>query len=277
MAAVIPVLTNKSVPMPSVEIYFSSLGSGSPAFITVYRLADGETNIVRTANYVSATSAFTVIDYEAPFGVVISYYAEVFTASGVSLGKSPIATTTLNVDEIWVHDPLDLTNRLVITPYTSEITLAQNSFETIERNYDFNLSNVIGKKKPVIQYYGEKAIQGLEFEVITSTNVAYQSVKTMLETAPVLIRTPAMMSNLPRLLYGVLRASQRPLTWHLNTSDEPLTKISFSFDETEQPGISLVFGYYTYTYWKSNYATYSDASTIYGTNTYINAVRNPPV
>jgi len=276
MAAVTPTLTNKTVPMPSVEVYFSGLGSGSPAFITVYRLADGETNVVRTANYVAATTSFTVTDYEAPFGIVISYYAEVFTAGGVSLGTSPIATTTLNVDVIWMHDPLDLSNYAVITPYASDITLAQDSFETIERGFDFNLSNVIGKKKPIIQYYGEKAIQGLEFEVITATNIAYDKIATLLQVAPVLIRTPVRFYNLPRLLYGVLRGSQKPITWHLNSSDEPMTRISLSLDETEQPGIGLIFSYYTYSYWQARYATYTLANAAYGTGTYINAVRNPP-
>jgi hypothetical protein len=276
MAAVTPVLTNKTVPMPSVEVYFSGLGSGSPTRITVYRLADGETNIVRTANNVAATTAFTVTDYEAPFGVVISYYAEVFNAAGTSLGLSPLATTTLNSDSIWVHDPLDLSNFTVITPWASDSTLAQNSFENIERGYDVNLSNVIGKKKPIIQFYGEKAIQGLEFEVITSTNAAYDALELLLQVAPVLIRTPVRFYNLPRLLYGVLRGSQQPLTWHLNTSNQPITRLKFSVDETEQPGIGLVFAYYTYSYWQARYATYTAANAAYGAGTYVNAVRNPP-
>lgn len=276
MAAVTPTLTNRSTPMPSVEVYFSSLGSGSPAYITVYRLADGETNIVRTANYTAASGSFTVTDYEAPFGVVISYYAEVFTSAGASLGVSPIATTTLAVDSVWIHDPLDLSNYLVITPYASDATLGIESFSSIQRSYDFNVSSVIGKKKPIIQYYGEKAIQGLEFEVVTSTNAAFDQVEFLIQAAPVLVRTPAKFYNLPRLLYGVLRGSQEPLTWHLTSADQPINRWKLVLDETEQPGIALVFGYYTYTYWQSRYATYTLANAAYGTGTYINAVRNPP-
>lgn len=276
MASVAPTLTQRSTPMPSVEIYFSSLGSGSPAYITVYRLADGETNVVRTANYTAASSSFTVIDYEVPFGVVSSYYSEVFNSAGTSLGTSAVTTTQYDSDSVWIHDPLDLTNYMVVTPYASSATLGQGSFKEMKRGYSFNASGVIGKKKPIIQYYGEKAIQGLDFEVITSSNSATDTLENLLSVAPVLVRTPVKFYNLPRLLYGVLQGSQEPLTWHLTSADEPITRWSLTLDETEQPGIALVFGYYTYTYWQSRYATYTLANAAYGTNTYINAVRNPP-
>jgi hypothetical protein len=276
MASVAPVLTNKSVPVPSVEIYFSSLGTGSPTTITVYRLADGETEIVRTANRAPATTAFTVVDYEVPFGVVVTYFSEVFNAAGTSLGLSSTVTTTVDSDSVWIHDPLDLSNILVVTPYSSDASLGQDSFSQIERGYSFNSSNVIGKKKPIIQFYGEKAIQGLNFEVITSTNVAFDALENLLSVAPIVIRTPPRFYNLPRLLYGVLQGSQEPLTWHLSTSDQPITRWSLTLDETEAPGIDLVFGYFTYSYWASRYATYTLANSAYGTGTYIDAVRNPP-
>jgi hypothetical protein len=276
MASVAPVLTNKSVPVPSVEIYFSSLGTGSPTSITVYRLADGVTEIVRTANRAPATTAFTVVDYEVPFGVVATYFSEVFDAAGTSLGLSSTVTTTVDSDSVWIHDPLDLSNYLVVTPYASSASLGQESFSEISRGYSFNSSNVIGKKKPILQFYGEKAIQGLEFEVITSTNVAFDAVADLLSVAPVAIRTPPRFYNLPRVLYGVLQGSQQPLTWHLNSSDEPITRWALTLDETEAPGIDLVFAYYTYTYWMARYATYTLANSAYGTGTYIDAVRNPP-
>lgn len=276
MASVAPTLTARTTPVPSVEVYFSSLGSGSPAYITVYRLADGETNIVRTANYTSATTAFTVTDYEVPFGVVSSYYSEVFTSAGVSLGKSSITTITVNSDSVWIHDPLDLSTVIAITPYASDATLGQDSFSNIKRGYDFNASKVIGKKKPIVQFYGEKAIEGVEFSVLTASNASVDMMETLLQTAPVLVRTPAKFYNLPRLLYGVLTASQEPLTWQLNSIDQPITRWNLTLDETEQPGIALVFGYYTYTYWQGKYATYTLVNSAYGTGTYINAVRNPP-
>lgn len=276
MAAVAPVLTNKSVPVPSVEVYFSSLGTGSPTTITVYRLADGVTEVVRTANMAPATTAFTVTDYEVPFGVVSTYFCEVFNAAGTSLGVSPTATTTVDSDSVWIHDPLDLSNILVVTPYASSASLGQDSFSNIERGYSFNSSSVIGKKKPILQFYGEKAIQGLGFDIITSTNVAFDAVSNLLSVAPVAIRTPVRFYNLPRVLYGVLQGSQEPLTWHLSTSDEPITRWALTVDETEAPGIDLVFSYYTYSYWQSRYATYTLANTAYGTGTYIDAVRNPP-
>lgn len=276
MATVAPALTAVTLPVPAVEVFFSGLGSGSPAYITVYRLADGETNIVRTANYTAASGSFSVTDYEVPFGVVSTYYSEVFNSAGTSLGTSPLSTITVASDSIWIHDPLDLSNFIAVTPWASDASLGQDSFKEVKRGYDFNASGVIGKKKPIIQFYGEKALQGIEFQVVTATNSAVDSLENLLQVAPVLIRTPARFYNLPRLLYGVLQGSQEPLTWHLNGYDQPITRWNLSVDETEQPGIGLVFGYYTYTYWQSRYATYTLANTAYGTGTYINAVRNPP-
>lgn len=276
MASVAPALTNRTTPMPSVEIFFSSLGTGTPTRITVYRLADGETNIVRTANYTSVTGPFTVIDFEVPLGVPVTYYSEVFNAAGTSLGVSATAVTTVDSDSIWIHDPLDLSNFMIVTPYASTATLGQESFKEISRGYDFNASKVIGKKKPIIQYYGEKAIQGLQFEVITSSTANFDAMENLLTVAPVLVRTPARFYNLPRLLYGVLQGTQEPLTWHLTTQDTPYSRWNLTLDETEQPGIALVFGYFSYSYWQSRYATYTLVNTAYGTGTYINAVRNPP-
>jgi hypothetical protein len=276
MASVTPALTYKSVPMPSVEVYVSGLGSGTPTAISVYRIADGETSLVRGGFKTAASGAFTITDFEAPFGVPVAYYTETFNASGVSQGLSAQATITLSVNQVWMHDPVDLSNAMAVdVSGQGSIVLGAESFSTIKRGYQYNRSNVIGKRKPVVQFYGEKAIDGLEFTLITD-NAGVSEVEDILSTSPVCVRTPAVFTNLPRLLYGVLEATQTPLNWHNASDSAKLTSWAMSFNETEAQSLAVVINFYTYTYWQSRYATYTLANTAYGSGSYINAVRNPP-
>lgn len=276
MASVTPALTYKSVPMPSVEVYVSGLGSGTPTAISVYRIADGETSLVRGGVKTPASGAFTITDYEAPFGVPVAYYTETFNAAGVSQGLSAQETITLAVNQIWLHDPTDLTNAMAVdVAGQGSIVLGAESFSTIKRGYQYNRSNVIGKRKPVVQFYGEKAIDGLEFTLITD-NAGVLEVEDILSTSPVCIRTPANFTNLPRTMYGVLEATQQPLNWHASADASKLTSWVIAFNETEAQSLAVVINYYTYTYWQARYATYTLANAAYGSGSYINAVRNPP-
>lgn len=256
--------------------YTGTVGSNSaPDTITVYRLCDGETNIVRSAKAAVASTAFTINDFEVPFGKPVYYYAETF-ASGSSLGVGERSNTTVNSTEVWVHDPLDLSNGIGIDlSGDNDATLAQGSFGTIARTYDYNRSTVIGKTKPILQFYGEKAIEGLQFEVIAKT-AGSSKLRDLLSTGPVLIRVPGQLSNLPRLMYGVLEASQQPIDWHVSSQTAPLTRWAFTFHETEAQSLDIVVTFYSYAYWQAKYASYDAAAAVYGASTYINAVRNPP-
>lgn len=276
MASVTPTLTYKSVPFPSVEVYVSSLGSGTPTSMTLYRVADGETQIVRGANRLATTSATSVVDFEAPFGVPVAYYTEVFNAAGTSLGLSSQATITLDVSQIWIHDPVDVTNAVAVDlGGNGSIVLGSESFSEIKRSYVYNRSSVIGKRKPIMQFYGEKAIEGLGLSLITD-DAGTLKLEDVLGASPLCVRTPARFTNLPRLMYGVLEGSQSPLNWHVNGESNDITRWDLTFNETEAQSTGIVIAYYTYAYWQARYATYTAAGTAYGSGSYINAVRNPP-
>jgi hypothetical protein len=133
---------------------------------------------------------------------------------------------------------------------------------------------VIGKSRPVLQFYGERALESVNFDVLTKPAGGDQ-MRDLLQTAPVLIRVPGALGNLPRLMYGVLEASQEPLDWHTSTTS-PLTRWSVVYNETEAQSTSVIVTFYSYAYWQSKYATYTAANSAYGSSTYINAVRNPP-
>jgi hypothetical protein len=259
------------------DYYSTTAGTNAtPDTITVYRLCDGETNIVRGAKNYTASSAFTINDFEAPFGKAIQYWA-VTSSSGTSLGIGEIATTTLNVNEIWVHDPLDLTNAIqIFLDGDNDATLGQGSFGQIARGYDYNRTSVLGKSRPVLQFYGEKAIENLQFQILAKA-AANEELMNLLSVGPVLVRVPGALGNIPRLLYCALEASQEPIDWHVAGQAAPLTRWSVTANEVEPQSLDIVITFYSYAYWQSRYSSYTAASTVYGASTYIDAVRNPPL
>ncbi len=92
--------------MPSVQIVVSDVKPGTVA-VDVYRIADGRTTLVRGGIHKSAIGGTTLVDWEAPFGVPIQYRAEQFDSTDTSLGYTETSSTTLDVADTWIHQPLN--------------------------------------------------------------------------------------------------------------------------------------------------------------------------
>tara|TARA_R110002020_G_scaffold48774_5_gene139039 strand:+ start:1336 stop:2265 length:930 start_codon:yes stop_codon:yes gene_type:complete len=71
--------------LPRVEVLLENIASGV-AFVTIRRTASGRTFLVRGAVLQPVTDAISVVDFECPFNRQIQYVAELFDASGISLG-----------------------------------------------------------------------------------------------------------------------------------------------------------------------------------------------
>jgi hypothetical protein len=95
-----------AAPMPRAEVRFTSLAAGT-ASVTVWRRSEGRSVVVRGALRAVASAAFARVDFEIPFGVPATYWAEMFDAAGVSLGVTGETSTVLHSDDMWVHNPLD--------------------------------------------------------------------------------------------------------------------------------------------------------------------------
>jgi hypothetical protein len=248
----------------------------TPDSITVYRSVNGTTTQVRGAVLASVAGSYFVTDYEAPFGVTITYWAETF-AAGTSLGVGDSSSTVLAVSQMWIHDPLDPTNNIAITLGGYDYaTLGAKSFEGIQKGVRYNKSVVVGKTKPVLQFYGLKSIENAQFEVYTY-DYADADMSNLLAVSPVCIRVPAAMVSLPPLMYGVVEGSANPETWRWESTD-PLTRWSLTFNETDAPNTAIVFAVYSYAYWATRYSasTYASVNGVYGTNSYIYSIKNPP-
>lgn len=98
-------------PRPRVLVTFTTLATGTQT-INVYRTAEGRTFKVRGGVNLFAVGGVSVMDLESPFGVPASYQAEQFNSSGVSLGFTDQATSTIPSsvlpDSSWaaIHQPL---------------------------------------------------------------------------------------------------------------------------------------------------------------------------
>jgi len=257
--------------------YFEGGPGTTPDSLTVWRQADGLTEPVRNANAISANTSFLVTDYEAPIGITVSYWVETF-ASGVSLGVSDTSTTTVNDARMWITDPLNPRNSMAIQlGGYGTATLGRNTFESIKRTYRFNKSVVLGKARPVMQFYGQKGIEGAHFEVLTH-DAGDIAMENLISVAPVLIRVPAAMPNLPARLYGIMEPEQQPQSWRFESANQ-LTLWSINFTETEPQSLSIVFSVYSYAYWAARYGSYAYVSlplATYNANTYLYSAQNPP-
>lgn len=99
-------VSTDAAPCPRAEVLFSSFAAGTTA-VDVYRLAAGREYQVRGAVKASVAGALSRVDFEIPFGVPVQYRAEMFNSSGLSLGITDSGTTTVDVADTWVHNPLD--------------------------------------------------------------------------------------------------------------------------------------------------------------------------
>ncbi len=93
-------------PAPRVEVLLSDLPAGVES-VTVYRLAAGRQYQVRGAVNAATAGALSRIDFEVPFGIPVTYRAELFDADGLSLGFTESSTVQVDCPDTWVHNPLD--------------------------------------------------------------------------------------------------------------------------------------------------------------------------
>src|SRR6185312_8850752 len=191
-----PTLTAKTTPGPGVEVYFPTLDAAG-ATITVWRVADGSREEVRGAKRATVSGDFVVTDWEVPFGVVSTYVGELFDASGASvLGAS--SAIQVDSDEVYISNPID-PNQVYV------VNLEAASFGQIQRTRRTEQVFVMGMQRPFEQNWGLGGIEGLPFTLWTETVSDSDNVDLLLQSSPLLIRTPPRFSTLPRSLVASIK------------------------------------------------------------------------
>jgi hypothetical protein len=101
-----PELTPNTSGNPFVEVFFSPDDlPAEAARLRVYRFSDNRTWLVRGG--VDIVPGVAALDWECPFQSSVSYRAEMFDDTGLSLGFTDVGTTSLDYSGTVVHQPLD--------------------------------------------------------------------------------------------------------------------------------------------------------------------------
>lgn len=100
-----PELTSDTSGNPRVEVFFDSSELDSDATrLRMYRFSENRTWLVRGGVDVPPGSA--ALDFEVPFNTLSTYRAEMFDASGQSLGFTDTSSTEVEYEGTVVHQPL---------------------------------------------------------------------------------------------------------------------------------------------------------------------------
>jgi hypothetical protein len=106
-APTVTALTDET-PAPRTDVLFSSLDPDTASLRGIHRLGDNRDYLVRGSIDIDVAGATSRLDHEAPFGIPLTYRAEMLNGAGDSLGFTDASDpVTLDVDDTWVHNPLD--------------------------------------------------------------------------------------------------------------------------------------------------------------------------
>lgn len=109
-----PELTQDLSDNPRVEVYFDPADLDPDTHqIRMYRFSENRTWLVRGG--VDVTPGSAALDYEVPFYTTATYRAEMFAIDGTSIGFTDTSSTTVEVDDVWVHNPLVPTRAVLLS------------------------------------------------------------------------------------------------------------------------------------------------------------------
>lgn len=224
-------------PCPRMQVFVDDLPTAARK-LTLTRTAQGRTTRVRGAVNVDVAGAFQTQDVECGFQVDSTYRAEVFDAAGVSLGFTPTASARLDVNESWVHNPLDPQG-------ATAIDVADTSGRALSR--PINGERFYPEQRVLAMFVTGRrlGLQGVELYFSTDLPDVATKFEAMLggyeeddATVPVLcVRTPPF-TDFPRTFYaGILSPTLKPVNVHMGGT---LREWEASADEAAPPFPGIV-------------------------------------
>jgi hypothetical protein len=144
---------------PGVDVVIQNLGGADSA--TLFRFAGGRQFEVRSAVRVPVAGALSRLDWEAPAGLV-TYRAQLFSASGVSLGFTASASIEVELDRCWVHNPLDPTGAVAVM-------LQDNSARSLSRPVQGETFFPLGRRAGVVVSGVRSGLRGVTLDMVTDT------------------------------------------------------------------------------------------------------------
>lgn len=232
--SVIPTLD--SAPCPRVEVVVTDIHPNATT-VTLFRSAGSRELPVRGALNAIVDSALTRIDFEVPFGVDAAYRVQMFDSTGASMGYSTATTVNLDVQETWVHNPLDAWSSAVVA-------FDEGAARSIQRPFEGEVVWPQGRTVGVVLGGQRRGIQDVVLDVRADTANA-DKLQAMFgsygeRTTPVICFRIGSRDRvrLPRPFFaGVLTLDERDMNYVLGGD---LVTVGMTGSEVDPPTPALV-------------------------------------
>lgn len=110
-----PELTVDTTGNPRVEVYTDPADLDADTVqMRLWRFSDDRQWLVRGG--VDVTPGSAVLDWEVPFQTVAQYRWQMFAAGGAEIGFTDVSQVTVDVSDVWVHNPLIPTAGISLGP-----------------------------------------------------------------------------------------------------------------------------------------------------------------
>lgn len=248
-------------PCPRVEITITPMPVDADS-ITVWRSWSGQRTQVRDAVGVTVSGDFLVVDYEAPFGVAVTYTCETADAAGVPSELSSGTATTLNVATVWMQDALDPDSAIEvqITPGSSGVRAIGDSFAPLTYDMPMQIVPIVGAREPIALGGTRQAPSGVPLTIQTWSDSDTEAVRTLWDRSwPVCFRTPSTIPQHRGLVYLAFTFTETPYPgWEKTLFTATATAV-------RGPGRGIVVQPRTYDHLLDEAATYADLLALYPT------------
>lgn len=166
------------------------------ARITVSRQWFGQRAPVRGGQLALVLGSVMIAqDWEAPFGIPVTYTVECYSGAGVLLESWLSGPITIPVTVPWISDP--------IAPRSAcAVSLDGDSMRSMEYGRDGKVVGILGSSQPIAVVGTRNEASGFSLGFQVDTDNERETVLSILKSAdPVLVRLPPAWVLLPPLAY----------------------------------------------------------------------------
>jgi hypothetical protein len=248
-----------------VEVFFDSADVDPDTHhLRMWRFSDDRQWLVRGG--VDIAPGVAALDWECPFQTQALYRAELFAADGTSIGWTESSTVTLDVNDVWVHNPLVPTTAVAL----GEFALLDG---TASRNVRPTVGQVVyGEDDVVGRWIGtrRRGVTDMPFGLAVESVEDADALQAMLgdhlvrRLGVLCIRTPPPV-RIPRTLFA---AVQEPDERDVNVRwGGSRTDLVFTATEVKPPFEGITTPLLTYDDLDAAFATYTERDAAFATYT----------
>lgn len=242
---------------PRVELV-ATLFAANAVSATFYRSDGSRTWTVRGGVRRSVAGGVALIDWEAPFGVPVSYRAEQFDASGLSVGFTDSASIVLEIDEVWVQH--------VLEPSIAVLwSFSNDAIDSLERPAEGNFMQVEGAA--VAKWVGSRrtGLTDVNLSGVTENLTDAAIFDSMFGTyeqprVPILVFRAPPVLRLPPTLIAQVQVVRSPLSI-ATVPDFDVWVLKGT--EVEPPAVGLVEATLTWDDLAAAYGTWDEVAAAY--------------